>query len=230
MPFDLKATTHIFSKTDNGGTQRVVAKDVRNSAQTRLVREHLHDIQCQFRKGDFSGPAHVHGADMPGLPELKMSKPDAISVDYREVEGGAELNYRTSDTKLVAALHRWFDAQLSDHGADVRCRTISISTAARLNSSGQAVGHLQRSLAAYRAWGAESVLVERRSQNRPQRGQFLPDVQAHSPAMGLKDGVHEVRRSQKWTAAVGLQPANPKPDRLLESNFRNQCPGRVVED
>ena len=118
MPFDLKATTHIFSKTDKGGTQRVVAKDVRNSAQTRLVREHLHDIQGQFRKGDFSGPAHVHGADMPGLPELNMSKPDAISVDYREVEGGAELNYRTSDTKLVAALHRWFDAQLSDHGAD----------------------------------------------------------------------------------------------------------------
>jgi hypothetical protein len=118
MPFELKATTHIFSKTDKGGTQRVVAKDARDSIQTRLVREHLHDIQQQFQKGDFSGPTHVHGADMPSLAELKMSKPGAISVDYRNVEGGAELNYRTSDTKLVAALHRWFDAQLSDHGAD----------------------------------------------------------------------------------------------------------------
>ena len=118
MPFELKATTHLFSKTDTGGTQQVVAKDPRDSVQTRLVREHLHDIQQQFQKGDFSGPTHVHGADMPGLAELKMSKPGAIAVHYRNIDGGAELNYRTSDTKLVAALHRWFDAQLSDHGAD----------------------------------------------------------------------------------------------------------------
>ena len=31
---------------------------------------------------------------------------------------GAELTYRTADPKLVAALHKWFNAQLSDHGAD----------------------------------------------------------------------------------------------------------------
>ena len=46
------------------------------------------------------------------------------------------------------------------------------------------------------------------SENRPQRGQFLPDLQAHSPAMGQKDG-------KKWTAAVDLQPTIPKSDRLL---------------
>ena len=46
------------------------------------------------------------------------------------------------------------------------------------------------------------------SENRPQRGQFLPDLQAHSPAMGQKDG-------EKWTAAVDLQPTIPKSDRLL---------------
>jgi hypothetical protein len=118
MPFNLKATTHIFTQTDQGGIQRVVAKDVRDLLQTRLVREHLHDIQQQFQKGDFSGPAHIHGADMPGLAELKMARPDAISVVYSEVEAGAELRYRTSDARLVAALHRWFDGQLSDHGAD----------------------------------------------------------------------------------------------------------------
>ena len=46
------------------------------------------------------------------------------------------------------------------------------------------------------------------SENRPQRGQFLPDFQAHSPAMGQKDG-------EKWTAAVDLQPTIPKSDSLL---------------
>ena len=64
-------------------------------------------------------------------------------------------------------------------------------------------------LAACRTWGVES-------EKRPQRGQFLPDLQPHSPAMGQKDGVLEERRSQKWTAAVDLQPTLPKSDRLLE--------------
>jgi hypothetical protein len=118
MPFDLKATTHIFTKTERGGIQRVVAKDVSNAAQTRLVREHLREIQGQFKKGDFSGPAHIHGSDMPGLAELKAAAPGAISVDLADVPGGAELTYTTRDAGLVTALHRWFDAQLSDHGAD----------------------------------------------------------------------------------------------------------------
>jgi SulP family sulfate permease len=51
-----------------------------------------------------------------------------------------------------------------------------------------------------------ALVVE--SKNWPQRGQFLPDLQAHSPAMGQKDG-------EKWTAAVNLQPTIPKSDRLL---------------
>ncbi|MEO5736705.1 MAG: aspartate carbamoyltransferase [Variovorax sp.] len=117
MPFSLEATTHIFDKTSEGGVQRVVAKNRSDFAQVRLVREHLHDIQRQFRKGDFSGPAHIHGADMPGLAELKAAKPGLITFSYADVEGGAQLTYRTRNDKLVAALHRWFDAQLSDHGA-----------------------------------------------------------------------------------------------------------------
>ena len=63
-----------------------------------------------------------------------------------------------------------------------------------------------------RAWGAES-------ENRPQRGQFVPDLQAHSPAMGQKDG-------EKWTAAVGLQPATPKSDSLLTEHLA--CNGRTM--
>ena len=60
-------------------------------------------------------------------------------------------------------------------------------------------------LGACRTWGVES-------ENRPQRGQFLPNLQAHSPAMGQKDG-------EKWTAAVDLQPTSPKSDRLLGDDF-----------
>jgi hypothetical protein len=82
------------------------------------VREHLRDLRSQFLKGDYSGPGHIHGADMPGLAELQAVKPGQVSIDYKDVTAGAELTYRTADSKLVAALHQWFDAQLSDHGAD----------------------------------------------------------------------------------------------------------------
>ena len=58
-----------------------------------------------------------------------------------------------------------------------------------------------KQLAACRIYGVDS-------ENRPQRGQFLPDLQAHSPAMGQKDG-------EKWTAAVDSQPTFHKSDRLL---------------
>ncbi len=118
MPFSLKATTHVFTKTADGGTQRVIAKSAADAQQVKLVRDHLRDIRIQFLKGDFSGPSHIHGTEMPGLADLKAAKPGQVAIDYKDVDAGAELTYRTADAKLVAALHEWFDAQLSDHGAD----------------------------------------------------------------------------------------------------------------
>lgn len=118
MSFSLKATTHIFTKNAEGGVQRVVAKTASDSAQVELVRQHLQEIKGQFLKGDFSGPTHIHGQEMPGLADLKTAKPGQIAIDYKDVKGGAELTYKTSEATLVAALHKWFDAQISDHGAD----------------------------------------------------------------------------------------------------------------
>lgn len=118
MPFSLAATTHIFTKNAEGGMQRVVAKKSTDADQVKLVREHLLEIRKQFLNGDFSGPSCIHGDDMPGLADLKTAKPGQISIVYQDVEGGAELIYKTSDASLVTALHQWFDAQLSDHGKD----------------------------------------------------------------------------------------------------------------
>ena len=80
---------------------------------------------------------------------------------------------------------------------------------------------------ACRTWGVES-------ENRPQRGQFLLDLQAHSPAMGQNEVSVETNLyssyvatkktvgakcgvAKKWTAAVDLQPTILKSDRLLAS-------------
>ena len=66
----------------------------------------------------------------------------------------------------------------------------------------------RRPLGACRTWGVDS-------EKRPQRGQFLPDLQAHSPAMGQKAG-------EKWTAEAVSQPTIRKPDRLLAEHSTGQ--------
>lgn len=118
MPFSLQATTHIFTPTADGGVQRIVAKNAADAAQVAMVRAHLHEIQAQFLKGDFSGPMHIHGAEMPGLAALKTAPPGQLQIAYQDVTAGAELSYHTAQPELVTALHQWFDAQLADHGHD----------------------------------------------------------------------------------------------------------------
>jgi len=118
MPFSLAATTHIFSKTAQGGVQQVVVKNANDAEQVRLTRLHLREIRDQFLKGDFSGPTRIHGQDMPGLSALKEARPGQITIDYKDLKEGAELNYTTANAELVTALHQWFDAQLADHGKD----------------------------------------------------------------------------------------------------------------
>jgi hypothetical protein len=118
MPFSLPATTHVFTKTAQGGVQQVLAKDAADAVQVDLVRRHLQEIRAQFLRGDFSGPAHIHGATMPGLAQLQAAGPGRVAIAYRELPDGAELTYTTADAALVRALHQWFDAQLSDHGRD----------------------------------------------------------------------------------------------------------------
>lgn len=120
MPFNLEATTHIFSKVADGGIQQVVAKAPDDETQVRLVRQHLQQITEQFSKGDFSGPERIHGVSMPGLSELRKASPGDIRITYQDIPSGGQIRYATSSKVLVAALHAWFDAQLSDHGADAR--------------------------------------------------------------------------------------------------------------
>jgi hypothetical protein len=115
MPFDLEQTMHVFQTLDDGGLQKVVVKDPSNKKQIALIQAHLKEEAVRFRKGDFSDPAKIHGADMPGLTELKAGAAK-IAVRYAALPDGAEIRYQAKDPKLVAAIHRWFDAQLSDHG------------------------------------------------------------------------------------------------------------------
>jgi hypothetical protein len=119
MPFDLDATTHVFTKTDDGGVQRVEVDDPADRAQVALVRQHLRAEREKFREGDYDDPARIHGMDMPGVAELAAGH-DRIGVTYTGLPNGGELGYRTDDPALVSALHEWFDRQVMDHGEHAR--------------------------------------------------------------------------------------------------------------
>lgn len=114
MPFDLYRTLHRFSASMNGGTQTVISKD-RDPVQARLIRNHLRSEQARFARGDFSSPATIHGSEMPGLSELAGAS-GMLSVRYEEVADGAQLIFETADPTVVVAVHRWFEAQVKDHG------------------------------------------------------------------------------------------------------------------
>ena len=121
MPFDVSKTTHIFTMTDVGGVERVIVKDMRDADQVSLVRQHLRAEARRFQRGDYSDPATLHGATMPGLAELQAGAKQ-IRVKYGDLRDGGEITFETGDRHLLTAIHRWFGAQLSEHGADAKAR------------------------------------------------------------------------------------------------------------
>ena len=109
MPFDMSSTVHIFKRTESGGEQRVIA----------MIRQHLKHEAVRFQHGDYSDPAALHGATMPVLKELQAGAAH-INVSYAALPTGAAITFQTTDLQLLTAIHRWFGAQLSEHGADAR--------------------------------------------------------------------------------------------------------------
>jgi hypothetical protein len=119
MPFDMSKTLHIFAMTDHGGVQKVVARDGTDNDQIGLIRQHLKHEAEAFQKGDYGDPGHLHGSTMPGLADIKADA-SHVRVTYSELPNGAAMTFEAQDLHTVTAIHRWFGAQLSEHGADAK--------------------------------------------------------------------------------------------------------------
>ena len=115
MPFDLERTTHLFEKTAVGGLQQVFSDD-NDPEQISLIQAHLQEEAQRFQQGDFDDPAQIHGDEMPGLATLR-SNYEQVTVTFSTLPDGAQIVYATDQADVLAALHAWFDAQLSDHGS-----------------------------------------------------------------------------------------------------------------
>jgi len=116
MPFDLSKTRHVFASLPDGGLQTVSANDPNDTTQVRLIQAHLRAEADKFSRGDFADPMAIHGHAMPGIDELRRGA-KAIHVEYTPQHNGGRIRYATTDPALVAALHRWFEAQRMDHGS-----------------------------------------------------------------------------------------------------------------
>lgn len=119
MPFDMAKTVHVFKMTESGGVQSVLVRDRSYTDQVPLIQKHLREEAGRFQHGDYSDPAVLHGADMPGLKELQLGA-QRVKVSYADLPGGAQITFETADPHLLTAIHRWFGAQLSEHGADAK--------------------------------------------------------------------------------------------------------------
>jgi hypothetical protein len=116
MPFSMDATMHRFEPTKTGGFMVVTVHDG-DARQVALVRAHLQKEAGAFARGDYADPAYIHGKSMPGLAALSAGA-KRMSVRYASLSNGAAITFRTADPALISALHRWFAAQVSDHGHD----------------------------------------------------------------------------------------------------------------
>ena len=122
MPFELDKTEHIFDPNGTGGTQRVIVRDRDDADQITLIQTHLQQIAGEFGHGDFHQVSQIHGRGMPGLSEL-YADPTKYRIEYSALADGGELRYISDDAVTIEALHRWFNAQLADHGTDATAVT-----------------------------------------------------------------------------------------------------------
>ena len=141
-----------------------------------------------------------------GLHEVRLTPTIGAVLAPQD---GCELNIllRKADSAMVAGKERgrnclvFFDNSL-DNDVQRRVRMISLLRVDTDRNGFRFVAPPKvDALGACRAWGVAS-------EKRPQRGQFLPDLQAHSSTMGQKAG-------KNWTAEAVSEPTIPKSDRLL---------------
>lgn len=95
VPYKLEKTLQTFSKTVHGGVMHVVAKSANDGQQIKLIQVNLLKITNEYKKGDYSVTERIHGAEMPGLAQLKTAETDDIKFEYKALPDGAQIHFST---------------------------------------------------------------------------------------------------------------------------------------
>jgi hypothetical protein len=115
VPYNPDQALETFSKTVHGGVMHVITQSG-DTEQIKLIQDYMRQIALEFSKGDFSSTMRIHGAEMPGLQQLKTAKTDDIRYEYKALPNGAQIHFSTEYPQFVQALHEWLGAQAKDHG------------------------------------------------------------------------------------------------------------------
>ena len=115
MGVDQYTSTHHFDALPDGGRIEL-QRDVPDSAGVARIRMHLREIAVAFKAGDFSQPAAVHMADVPGV-KIMAAKHAVIEYETHDLPLGAELRMRTHDPEAVRAIHDFMAFQRGEHHA-----------------------------------------------------------------------------------------------------------------
>ena len=115
MGVDQYTSTHRFDMLPDGARIEL-QRDSGDSAGVETIRAHLLEIRDAFAAGDFSTPAFVHDATVPGTDVLAARR-DLIRYTYRDLPRGGELRITTRDPEALAALRAFVDFQRQDHRA-----------------------------------------------------------------------------------------------------------------
>ncbi len=156
-----------------------------------------------------AGGAAVLRLPCPGLVEaIERAGPDDTRLHALLDRIAADLQAAQVDTVALACTHYPLVADALQARLGPEVQLVDTADAVARQVARLLAQHTrQDALGACRTWGVDS-------EKRPQRGQFLPDLQAHSSPMGQKAG-------KKWTAEAVSQPTFPKPDRLLAPPARH---------
>ena len=115
MGVDQYTSTHHFDALPDGGRIEL-QRDAPDSAGVARIRMHLREIAVAFKAGDFSQPAAVHMADVPGV-KIMAAKRAVIEYETHDLPLGAELRIRTHDPGAVHAIHDFMAFQRGQHHA-----------------------------------------------------------------------------------------------------------------
>lgn len=119
MPFSMAKTIHVFNMTEMGGIEQVLVRDDKDTDQVALIRQHLKHEAMRFQHGNYGDPAKLHGKNMLGIHELEANASE-VHIRYSDIKNGGQITFETKSLKMLTAIHRWFGAQLSEHGADAK--------------------------------------------------------------------------------------------------------------
>jgi hypothetical protein len=113
MGVDQYTSVHRFDATADGGRIEL-QRDRDDSLGVAAIRAHMRTIARDFAAGNFSAPATVHLATVPGV-RVMQARRRAIRYEVEDLPHGAALRIRSRDERAVGAVHDFLAYQRREH-------------------------------------------------------------------------------------------------------------------